>query len=56
MKDKYIETNRFKLDGCEVVINRPQLNDTERAEREQSISTGLGKVVSDYYRRKGLWD
>lgn len=54
MENKYIETNRIQLDGCVVIVNRPVLDDKERAEREQDISVGLGKVVADYYKRKGL--
>ena len=50
--DKYIETNRIKLDGCTVIINRPVLTDDERAKREQSISESLGRVVADYYTRR----
>ena len=50
--DKYIETNRFNLDGCTVIINRPVLTDDERAKREQGISVSLGRVVADYFTRK----
>ena len=52
--DKYIETNRIQLDGCVVVIHRPVLDEKERAEREQSVSTGLSKVLADYYKQRGL--
>ncbi len=52
----YIETNRFNLDGCEVVINRPQFDEAEREDVENAISVSLGKVVSDFHKKRGMWD